>query len=48
VIVLLVYPLQVIASRWWISHFRFGPCEWLWRSMTYGKLPPMRTQKAAT
>jgi len=47
VIVFLVYPLQVIASRWWISHFRFGPCEWLWRSMTYGKLPPMRAQNEA-
>jgi uncharacterized protein len=47
VIVLLVYPIQVIASRWWIGRFRFGPCEWMWRSMTYGKLPPMRVQKAA-
>ncbi len=41
-IVLLVYPLQLIASRLWINRFRFGPCEWLWRTMTYGKLPPMR------
>jgi uncharacterized protein len=48
VIVLLVYLMQVIASRWWIGHFRFGPCEWMWRSMTYGKLPPMRTKKTVT
>jgi uncharacterized protein len=47
VVVLLVYPLQVVASRWWISRFRFGPCEWLWRLMTYGKLPPMLAQKTA-
>ena len=44
-IVLLVYPLQVIASGWWMRHYRFGPCEWLWRSMTYGKLPPMRLKE---
>jgi len=48
VIVLLVYPIQVIASRWWIGHFRFGPCEWIWRSMTYGKFPSMRTKKTVT
>jgi uncharacterized protein len=45
IIVLLVYSLQVVASRWWITRFRFGPCEWMWRSMTYGKLPPMRLQR---
>ncbi len=45
IIVLLVYSLQVVASRWWIIRFRFGPCEWLWRSMTYGKLPPMRLKR---
>ncbi len=45
IIVLLVFSLQVIVSRWWINRFRFGPCEWLWRSMTYGKLPPMRLPK---
>ncbi|HLP44451.1 MAG TPA: DUF418 domain-containing protein [Candidatus Kapabacteria bacterium] len=37
---LLVFPIsavQVLFSAWWIKHFRFGPVEWLWRSLTYGK-----------
>jgi uncharacterized protein len=45
VIVLLLFPVQMVASRWWINRFRFGPCEWLWRSMTYGRLPPMRAHR---
>ncbi|MFW5653474.1 MAG: DUF418 domain-containing protein, partial [Planctomycetota bacterium] len=27
---------------WWLRRFRYGPAEWLWRSMTYGELQPMR------
>ncbi|MEZ5465622.1 MAG: DUF418 domain-containing protein [Lysobacteraceae bacterium] len=34
--------LQILVSRWWLSRFRFGPAEWLWRSLTYGKAQPMR------
>ena len=34
--------LQLLACRWWLQHFRFGPAEWLWRSLTYGKAQPMR------
>ncbi|MHC4093619.1 MAG: DUF418 domain-containing protein, partial [Planctomycetota bacterium] len=26
----------------WLRHFRFGPVEWFWRSLTYGGLQPMR------
>ncbi len=26
---------------WWLNHYRFGPAEWLWRSLTYGKRQPM-------
>jgi uncharacterized protein len=32
-----IYALQVPLSRWWLSRHRFGPAEWIWRSMTYGK-----------
>ncbi len=31
---------QVWLSRWWLTRFRFGPVEWLWRSLTYGKPQP--------
>ncbi len=34
--------LQLLLSPWWLAHFRFGPAEWLWRSLTYGQRQPMR------
>jgi uncharacterized protein len=45
---LAVWSLQVPASVWWMRHFRFGPAEWVWRSLTYGRPQPMRmTGKSA-
>lgn len=38
----LVYGLQGVFSAWWLRYFRFGPLEWLWRTMTYGKLQAMK------
>ena len=32
----IVYVLQLAFSRAWLRKFRFGPFEWLWRSLTYG------------
>jgi uncharacterized protein len=37
-----VWAAQLIASPVWLRYFRFGPAEWLWRSLTYGQLQPMR------
>jgi len=37
-----IYSLQVPLSMWWLRRFRFGPMEWVWRSLTYGSLQPMR------
>jgi uncharacterized protein len=39
----IIYAIQLPLSVWWLRRFRFGPAEWLWRSLTYGKLQPMRT-----
>jgi uncharacterized protein len=39
---LVVYAGQAAASTWWLARFRFGPVEWLWRSVTYGTWQPMR------
>ena len=33
-----VFLAQVPLSRFWLARHRFGPVEWLWRSLTYGKL----------
>ena len=41
-VVVVVFALQVVASRWWLDRFRFGPVEWLWRAFTYLQRPPMR------
>jgi uncharacterized protein len=41
-IVFAIWIFQLILSPIWLSHFRFGPAEWLWRALTYGKLPPWR------
>jgi uncharacterized protein len=42
VIVLGVWILQMVASPIWLRYYRFGPMEWLWRSLTYWKKQPMR------
>lgn len=34
---ILLYSLQVPLSAIWLRRFRFGPVEWLWRSLTYGR-----------
>ena len=41
-VVIGVWVVQVIASPIWLRHFRFGPLEWLWRSLTYAEIQPMR------
>jgi len=38
----LIFALQIPFSMWWLKRFRFGPVEWLWRSLTYGKIQPMK------
>ena len=40
-----VYLAQVIISRWWLNAFNFGPVEWLWRTLMYGHMQPMRRVK---
>lgn len=37
-----LYVAQVYFSRCWLERFQFGPFEWLWRSLTYGRRQPMR------
>ncbi|WP_188315883.1 DUF418 domain-containing protein [Chitinophaga agrisoli] len=41
------YAFQVIFSHIWLRYFLFGPCEWLWRSLTYLKRPSFRKLKPA-
>lgn len=39
-IVIAVWIVQLIVSTLWLRVFRFGPFEWLWRSLSYGRLQP--------
>jgi uncharacterized protein len=40
----IIFAIQVPSSNWWLAHFHFGPAEWLWRSLTYGKWQPLRVR----
>jgi uncharacterized protein len=36
-----VYAAEVVFSAWWLGRYRYGPVEWLWRSLMYGAWQPM-------
>jgi uncharacterized protein len=42
-----IYLLQIPISHWWMKRFKYGPAEWLWRSLTYLKPQPMRRETIA-
>jgi uncharacterized protein len=37
-VAVVIYAAQAAFSAWWLRRFRFGPIEWLWRSLMYGEL----------
>ena len=42
IVIAAIWVLQLWYSPVWLRHYRFGPAEWLWRSLTYGKRQAMR------
>jgi uncharacterized protein len=46
-IVFTVWATQLVISPLWLRNYHFGPVEWLWRYLTYGKPPPFRKEQAA-
>ena len=34
--------IEIAVSLLWLSHFRYGPAEWIWRQLTYGKRLPLK------
>jgi uncharacterized protein len=36
-----IIAVQLPLSAWWLSRFRFGPVEWVWRRLTYGRPIPL-------
>ena len=41
-IVFAVWGLQLVLSPLWLRRFRYGPMEWLWRSLAYKRMQLMR------
>ncbi|MBK7426365.1 MAG: DUF418 domain-containing protein [Saprospiraceae bacterium] len=46
VIALLIFAWQVLFSTVWLRSFRFGPIEWIWRQLTYGKWIDIRHKRS--
>jgi len=44
----MIFAVQVVVCQWWSRRFRFGPMEWLWRSLTYLKWQPLRLRSDPT
>lgn len=45
-IAFLIFWIQILYSRWWSTHFRLGPLEWVWRSLSYWELQPIRRKES--
>lgn len=43
-ITIAIYLVQLVWSYYWLKIYRYGPMEWLWRSLTYSKKMPMKRQ----
>lgn len=41
IIALILFCIQVILSKIWLKHFKYGPLEWIWRCLTYKRLIPI-------
>ena len=43
-VVVLIWAIQIPLSMWWMSRYRYGPIEWVWRTLTYRQRQPMRLE----
>ena len=41
-----IFIFQMIVSNIWLKHYRYGPFEWVWRTLTYGKRPSFRLKSS--
>lgn len=37
-----IWGLEIVWSVWWLRRFEQGPMEWLWRCLTYLRIPPLK------
>ena len=43
-VVAVIWTVLLVMCPWWLRRFQLGPAEWLWRSLTYGRLQPLRRE----
>jgi uncharacterized protein len=41
-IAIVVFAVQVLLSALWLRRYRYGPVEWMWRSLAYGRRQPLQ------
>ncbi len=46
VLTVVIYAAQIPLSAAWFGRYRFGPAEWLWRTLSYGRAQPMLRRAA--
>ena len=44
ILTVVIFLVQIWLSKWWFDRYQFGPLEWLWRTLTYGKRQPLRRE----
>jgi len=37
VLTIVIFTVQIFISKYWFKRYKFGPVEWVWKSLTYGK-----------
>ena len=42
-----LFVTQAFFSRWWLSRYRYGPLEWVWRTATTWSAQPLRRESPA-
>ena len=41
-----LFAAQALFAKLWFDRYRFGPLEWVWRWLTYGRRTPLRRTSA--
>jgi uncharacterized protein len=41
-VVVAMWVLMLLWSKPWLERYRYGPLEWLWRTLARGDVQPMR------
>ncbi|MBD8067590.1 DUF418 domain-containing protein [Bacillus sp. PS06] len=45
ILTVVIFIVQLGISKWWLSRYQFGPVEWFWRTLTYGRKQKMRLNR---